>query len=243
MTNFPTPILDYWHNTFVGSSSTNRGTLSCAVSEMLNPKRPAMMLEMDDGLVRAVVRPEVAKRIGIDDASILSPSDLQERLAGAGVALHDPDYLFYLPTETQLGPGPDQARAPRQLTDADRAAFDAFYYQASEQDREDAFVELDHWAVFGYFDGDRLVSAASMCLWDGSPVADLGVLTLPDDRGKGFARAVVQSINRFSRQQGYEPQYRCQLDNHASAALAKACGLMLFGKWMVATDALEQGDG
>ncbi|WP_201723527.1 MULTISPECIES: hypothetical protein [unclassified Ensifer] len=27
------------------------------------------------------------------------------------------------------------------------------------------------------------------------------------------------------------PQYRCQLDNHASAALAKAAGLTLFGEW------------
>jgi len=75
-----------------------------------------------------------------------------------------------------------------------------------------------------------------MNLWSDSPIADLGVLTLPDARGKGMARAVVQAINTVSRQQGYEPQYRCQLDNHASVALAKSCGLMLFGQWTVATD-------
>jgi hypothetical protein len=38
----------------------------------------------------------------------------------------------------------------------------------------------------------------------------------------------------------FEPQYRCQLDNHASVALAKACGLTLFGKWVVAADRLTR---
>jgi predicted GNAT family acetyltransferase len=91
--------------------------------------------------------------------------------------------------------------------------------------------------VFGCFDGDRLISAASAYPWESSRIADLGVLTLPDVRGKGYARAVVQAINWHSRHQGYEPQYRCQLDNHASVSLAKACGLTLFGEWVVASDA------
>ena len=193
-----------------------------------------MMLEMVNGPVQAVVTPDIAKQVGIANSDVLSADDLKDRLAHAGITLHDPDYLFYLSTNVQ--PASNAADTPRQLTDADRTAFDVFYNAASEQDREDAWVELDHWAAFGYFDGDRLVSAASMTLWDDSPVADLGVLTLADARGKGFARAVVESINRFSRQEGYEPQYRCQLDNHASVALARSCGLTLFAKWIVATD-------
>jgi predicted GNAT family acetyltransferase len=93
--------------------------------------------------------------------------------------------------------------------------------------------------VFGCFDGDRLVSAASACLWENAPVADLGVLTLPDVRGRGFARTVVLTISDFARREGYEPQYRCQLDNLTSVALAKSCGFALFGKWIVASDVLE----
>lgn len=160
---------------------------------------------------------------------------LRERLAGAGVVLHDPDFLFYMTGDAL--PAADPSKAPRQLTEDDRPAFDAFQLEASEQDLEDAFVELDHWAVFGCFDGGRLVSAASACPWENSRIADLGVLTLPDARGRGRARAVVHAINRHSRRQGHEPQYRCQFDNHTSVALAKACGFTLFGEWVVASNA------
>jgi len=200
-----------------------------------------MMLAPADGPVRAVVRPEIARRARLDEASDLSADELGVRLARAGVTLHDPDHLFYLPAHAW--PAAADARVARRLTALDRAAFDAFQDAASEQDREDAWVELDHWAVFGCFEGDRLVSAASLCLWQDSAIADLGVLTLAPFRGRGIARTVVRSICGFSRQQGFEPQYRCQLDNHASVALARACGLVPYGKWMVAADALEREDG
>lgn len=234
MTAFPKPVLDYWHHAFAADQCSVRGNLSFAISAGLSAKRPAMMLKTVEGSVQAVVRPEIAERAGLSVLDTVSADVVKDRLERAGVILHDPDYLFYLPAEERRAP--DDARQPRRLTEADRSFFDIFYNMASEQDREDAWVELDHWAVFGCFDGDRLVCAASMNLWDNSPIADLGVLTLPDARGRGYARAVVGAINRFSRQQGYEPQYRCQLDNLASVALARSCGLTLFGEWIVAAE-------
>ncbi|KQN90003.1 hypothetical protein ASE95_14875 [Sphingomonas sp. Leaf231] len=235
MTGSPRAILDYWHEAFDGRRVDAEGDFTLTVVPTLNRKRPAMILEGQDGSTRAALTPELAQAIGIDAAGMMMVAGLRERLTGAGVVLHDPDFLFYLAGDT--APAADRSKAPRQLTEGDRAAFGTFQAEASEQDLEDAYVELDHWAVFGCFDGDRLVSAASAYPWENSRIADLGVLTLPDVRGKGYARAVVQAINRYSRQQGYEPQYRCQLDKHASVALAKACGLTLFGKWVVASDA------
>lgn len=232
MTAFPLPVINHWHRAFATDRPIVHGTLSYGVSATLNPRRPAMILQETDGTAQAVVTPEVAHRIGLQASDALSVADLQDRLAAAGIALHDPDHLFYLATDRRQATAP--TATARRLSEADRPAFDTFYHAASEQDREDAWVELDHWAVFGCFDGDRLVCAASMNLWDDSPIADLGVLTLPDARGKGFGRAVVQAINHHARQQGYEPQYRCQLDNRASVALAKSCGLALFGQWIVA---------
>nr|WP_244183506.1 GNAT family N-acetyltransferase [Xenorhabdus kozodoii] len=79
--------------------------------------------------------------------------------------------------------------------------------------------------VFGAFEQNRLISAASMYPWEEAPIADLGVLTLVPFRGKGYASKVVRSISQYACTQGYEPQYRCQLDNQASVALAKAAGL------------------
>lgn len=119
------------------------------------------------------------------------------------------------------------------MTDRDGAIFSAFQSSATEQDLDDAYVELDHWAVFGSLDGDRLVCAASMYPWEDAPIADTGVLTLPPFRGRGHARRVVRSISRHACERGFEPQYRCQSDNAASAALAKAAGLALFGTWEV----------
>ncbi|WP_200922147.1 GNAT family N-acetyltransferase [Sphingomonas sp. Leaf23] len=229
MTIFPKPVLEYWHEAFAGDGSS-----TWTVSERLNPKRSAMMLEGMDGSVRTVLRPELIDRIGPHAAGATSIAGIQGQLARGGVSLHDPDYLLYFPADSCIAP--DRSMAARRLTIEDRTAFEAFQADASEQDRDDAFVEIDHWAVFGCFDGERLVSAASACPWDGAPVADLGVLTLPDVRGRGFARAVVLAISDFSRRQGYEPQYRCQLDKFASVALAKSCSFALFGKWIVASD-------
>ncbi|WP_321170720.1 GNAT family N-acetyltransferase [Embleya scabrispora] len=64
-------------------------------------------------------------------------------------------------------------------------------------------------------------------------MADLGVLTLPPYRGKGHARRLVRAISRHALARGYQPQYRCQLDNHASVAAAGAAGLTRFGTWDV----------
>jgi RimJ/RimL family protein N-acetyltransferase len=234
MTDFPPLVLDYWCRTLATDDAPIHGTGALAVSAALNPTRPAMMLLRQDASVQAVVRPEIAERLDGMPPGGYSADALKRQWEAVGVVLHDADYLFYLPADA--GNASDEALKPRQLTEADRRVFEMFHKEAPEQDREDAWVELDHSAVFGCFDGDRLVSAASMNLWDDSPIADLGVLTLPDARGRGFARAVVDAISRYARQQGHEPQYRCQLNNVASVALARSCGFALFGQWVVAAD-------
>lgn len=233
MFNFPPAILNYWRTAFDGTRIEAFGNFTMSAVATLDRKRPVMILEGVDDRTEAAIRPELADAI-LGEICPITAAALRERLANKGVVFHDPDFLFYLPADATQETG--DARSARRLTEDDHVAFGIFHSSASEQDREDAFVELDHWAVFGCFDGDRLVSAASAIPWNDGPVADLGVLTLTDARGKGYARAAVQAINRFSRQQGYEPQYRCQLDNHASVALAKACGLALFGKWIVGTN-------
>ena len=121
----------------------------------------------------------------------------------------------------------------RQLTEDDRTAFAEFQAAASAADLDAAFVELDHWAAFGAFEQGHLVCAASAYPWGGARIADIGVLSLAPFRGRGHARNVVRSLSRYALAQGYEPQYRCQLDNQASVALAGAAGLSLFGTWDV----------
>ena len=184
-----------------------------------------MILTGDDRSTRIALDPELAEHLGIGQESGMSEPALRRRLAHDGIPLHDPDFLFYFPAVPAQIPPSGPAHVTRRLSQAHRETFEAFCAQATEQDLEDASVELDHWPAFGSFEGGRLVSAASISPWDGAPIADLGVLTMPGARGRGHARAVVRAISRFAREQGFEPQYRCQVDNSVSVALAMSSGL------------------
>jgi RimJ/RimL family protein N-acetyltransferase len=240
MTAFSPSILDYWHKIFVGGVTT---ALDAAFSITVNPtlgnERRAMILEYASGHARAAITPALANRMAIHEPQIISNAELRLMLADAGAALHDPDLIFYLPDNGPQERTSKRVAECRQLGEADREAFDLFQATASEQDLDDAYVELDHWAVFGGFEGDLLVSAASIYPWGNGSIADLGVLTLPEFRGRGHGCAAVQTISQFARHQGYEPQYSCQPDNAGSVALAKASGFILFGKWEVSMCAID----
>lgn len=197
MTKFPASIRDYWRRVLGAVDAGEERSLSCRVSRHLNAQCPAMMLEGVDGSIHMAVEPELAERIGLCTTADQTIDTWYEGLARMGLALHDPDYLFYLPDG--LPTVPDRTTPARRLTEADRDVFEAFLHKAPEQDRDDAFVELDHWAVYGAFDRDRLVSASSAILWTDSPIADLGVLTIPEARGRGFAKAAVLAMSHFCR--------------------------------------------
>jgi RimJ/RimL family protein N-acetyltransferase len=238
---FPLVVEDFWSTTFTGAAVLSRSeTFVLAVNADLSEDRRLMLLTTPDGMTRAVLTPSVREALKLTPD--LSESDFRRALADAGLALHGADRLFYF-SQTDLeallheSPHDDDVR---QLTDDDAAIFAEFETSAPPQDLDDAYVELDHWAVFGGFAERRLVSAASMYPWGGARLADVGILTLPPFRGRGHARAVVRAICRYAAQQGYQPQYRCQLDNQASAALAKAAGLTPFGTWEVVSAATSE---
>ncbi len=67
--------------------------------------------------------------------------------------------------------------------------------------------------------------------WDDEfPLADIGVLTLSSARSQGHAKTLVRGIFRYALTRGFEPQYRCQLDNAASVKPAAGLNLQLFGQ-------------
>lgn len=231
---------DYWHATFRGARILSRGeSFTVAVDPGLREERRVMMLATPgDGMAGAVLTPSVADTLGLAEppgpSRPLTQADFRRALAEAGVSLHGADHVFYF-TEADrqalLEESPHEH--VRRLAQDDAATFAAFEASASEQDLDDAYVELDHWAVFGALAHNRLVTAASAYPWEGARLADIGVLTLPSFRGQGHGRAVVRALAQYAAQQGYEPQYRCQLDNAASIALAKAAGFTHFGTWEV----------
>jgi RimJ/RimL family protein N-acetyltransferase len=235
MSLFSQTITDFWQGQFLlGDALYSDEIFTVAINPNLSEDRRVMVLETSDGRVMAVLTPAMADKIGLYQRKGLSERTFRQKLNGEGVTLHGADYLFYFSEADKNVLLQEKLEGClRQLTEKDDTVFSEFQSSSSEHDLDDAYVELDHWAVFGSFEQDRLVSAASMYPWENAQIADLGVLTLAPFRGKGHARKVVRSICKYVCNQGYEPQYRCQLDNQASVSLAKAAGLTLFGKWDV----------
>lgn len=232
---FSPVIEEYWRRTFSdGNVLSHDGDFTLAVNADLSEDRRAMVLTTRDGPVRAVLTPSVAGALGCPREAPMSEADFRAALRDAGLELYGADYLFYY-SEPEMRILLHQAPydGVRRLTGADSALFDEFTASAPAQDLDNAYVELDHWAVFASFADGRVVSAGSAYGWGDARIADLGVLTLPARRGRGHARAVVRELCRYAAECGYQPQYRCQLDNHASVALAKAAGLTRFGTWEV----------
>lgn len=232
---FSSTIDTFWQATFLdGEAVFGDELLTVVANAKLVSDRRVMVLRKADGMVNAVLTPDMVEKLGFHHHKVLTELLLREKMREANIQLHDADYVFHF---TEAGKHALLQEPPqvsiRQLGLADQDVFTQFQSQASEQDLDDAYVELDHWAVFGSFENERLVCAASMYPWSGAPVADLGVLTLPPHRGMGHARGVVRAICRFAYGQGFEPQYRCQTDNASSVSLAKSAGLTLFGTWEV----------
>lgn len=235
MTNYAAVITDFWQTMFRGDVRYGDETVTVTANPDLAHDRRAMVLETVEGPAALVVTPDLAERLDFSGRPDLS--ELRRRLSDVDITLHGADHLFYFTRAARdrlLAEGP--ADHVRQLTRQDVDLFDAFTSSASESDLDDAFVELDHWAVFGAFEDGRLVAAASMYPWQKSTLADVGVLTLPSYRGRGHARHVVRAICRYAYHQRHQPQYRCQLDNDASVALARSAGLTRFGQWDVVAE-------
>ncbi len=233
MTLFSQTITDFWQTQFLnGDVLYSDEVFTVTINPELSEDRRVMVLETFDDRVRAVLTPTMADKLGLYQRQDLSELAFRRKLNEVGVTLHGADYLYYFSqVEKNVLLEENLGGSLRQLREQDDVIFSEFESSASEQDLDDAYVELDHWAVFGSFEKKRLVSAASLYPWGSAQIADLGVLTLTPFRGKGHARKVVRSICKYAYNQGYEPQYRCQLDNRASVLLAKAAGLTLFGKW------------
>ncbi|MET0551342.1 MAG: GNAT family N-acetyltransferase [Xanthomonas sp.] len=237
MTEFAASVVHYWDRLFhTGQRLPSTPDLTLFVNLGLDARRRAMILKTGDGTMHAAMTPAVAAAAGLtaDAAAPISPTELRDALRGARIQLHAPDLVHYASAGVARPTALSSSVQVRQLGPVDAQAFQDFLRQVSEQDQEDAFVELDHWSAFGAFDGSELLSAASMYPWGGAAIADMGVLTLPHARGRGLGRALVHALAVHAMECGHQLQYRCQHDNHASIALAHSSGLARYATWEVA---------
>ena len=199
MSLFSQTISDHWEALFMnGDVLYSDEVFTVIINPNLRVERRVMVLKTYDGRVMAVLTPALADKLGLSKYLNLSEETFRHKLNEAGVTLHDPSYLFYFAESNKNGLLQENSEdGLRQLTEQDGAVFSEFQSSASKQDLDEAYVELDHWAVFGSFDQNRLVSAASVYPWEKAQIADIGILTLSPFRGKGHARKVVRSISKY----------------------------------------------
>ncbi len=113
----------------------------------------------------------------------------------------------------------------RPLDEADKRHFRALERSLTARERSLAQVSFTDRELTGLFDGDELVSCASVIMWD--EIADIGVMTRPGLRGKGFGSYAVSALCERIFAKGYAfAQYRCDESNAASAALMRRVGFV-----------------
>ncbi|WP_239004026.1 GNAT family N-acetyltransferase [Nocardia panacis] len=238
---FSKVITDFWREQMFASAAIGaNGDFAVTVNPDLKQDSGVMILEIADGATIATLAPALAAKIGLQSADAPTAAGFRKLLTDAEIALNGADFLFYFTeaAKSELLAENNDSRV-RRLTAEDAELFAAFESATPEQDLDDAYVELDHEIVYGSFDSGALVCAASSYTWAAgdytrekdSAISDFGVVTVPEHRGKGHARAAVRALARHAYAAGLEPQYRCQLDNAASVALAGKSGLTLFGNW------------
>jgi GNAT superfamily N-acetyltransferase len=131
-------------------------------------------------------------------------------------------------------PGHEPDRRLRLLGAADRPLLDELQKAAGAAETEEAEVDVDHPVAVGIVERDRLLAIASL-LDEGSEAVDVGVLVDPAERRRRLGAAVVRNITERAVESGRLVQYRCNLENEASARLARACGFTLWGVLSIAS--------
>ncbi len=113
----------------------------------------------------------------------------------------------------------------RKLTEKDRYHFEEFQKASPEKDKKRGMVSLADPVVYGCFVDGKIVSVASLWNW-GNRISDIGILTHPEYRGKGYAKAVCQKLIHENNRLYI---WRCETNNEVSCKLAKQLGFQKAG--------------
>ncbi|MGJ8529891.1 GNAT family N-acetyltransferase [Maritalea sp.] len=225
---------DYWEFLFgISNDQPNDTKLSIFVADSLPNTHSLMQLNRFDDSTFIAMTTDMAAKLSLSTAS--TQIDIDSALTIAQMHWYEPDDLFYLDEGEQrrLLNGTDSNNV-RLLSTEDAELFEAFEKENSEEDLENAGVELDNDIVFGFISDGQLICVADCYSWKQSKLADIGVLTTAKWRGKGIATQVVQSLSRYALSHELGPQYRSQEANRSSIGVATKLGMKRYGSWRVA---------
>jgi GNAT superfamily N-acetyltransferase len=121
------------------------------------------------------------------------------------------------------GFAPVDPRGTRPLSGGDRAALVALAAACPKGEWEASSVDPDRPPVFGCLVGGALVAAGTLAPWR-ERFWNVGIVTHPEHRGRGYGRAVVSAMTRHGLGQGWLLRYQTLLANVPSVALARSLG-------------------
>lgn len=158
--------------------------------------------------------------------TVLSSELLRRALGAARLADVESGLIFHLRPGDLVRPELDWQFTLHRLTSDDEPALNALRQRCTEDEIEDAYVEIGHEIAWGCFKALQLTAVGSGYRRNG--FMDYGVLTDPDFRGQGLARHVVCALTDDTYERGLLPQYRCNRVNKASRRVAEAAGFTLY---------------
>lgn len=230
MTEFAKVVLDHWVAPFESAAPVHDGaTFRMAINDAMTHGKRVQILSRPQRTC-VLVTEAVGKLPGVLESR--SEDDFRKSIEAAGIKLNGADFLFFLPREAQRILVAEEPRAGvRRLTEADADAFKAFEAEIPAEDLDGAAVGIDDWMAYGAFENGVLVAVGSSYPVQDAALADIGVVTHPGFRRQGHARSIVHALARAALKAKHEPQYRCQLDNPSSAALARRLGFAALATW------------
>jgi GNAT superfamily N-acetyltransferase len=113
-------------------------------------------------------------------------------------------------------------KAIRLLAISDQIALKNFQLQVDEEAWDHSSMSPDK-VSFGYFQDDEIIAAACLDMWTEN-VANIGLITLQSQQGKGCAKKLCAFATRFGLEQGYEMVYQTLLSNAPAVAVAQSTG-------------------
>lgn len=132
------------------------------------------------------------------------------------------DHLFYLYPADRIAFNVDAPFHIRQLLADDEAHLDALNNACTKEEVDNSFVAIDELGGWGCFHHEQLVSAAAFSDW--GLYGDMGVITHPNFRRQGLAKAVVSAASEHALAVGKLPVYRCHITLFSSINTAKGVG-------------------
>ena len=165
---------------------------------------------------------ELFSRLKLSNQSI-EIEQLDRCLPSLSLTQRGTDYYFYWMFDLPLF---KTVKNIRLLQLSDETALEVLKQSVTSRERELGDIDIRHPVVMGYFSDNKLLSVGSLIVENN--IADIGILTHSEARGKGIGKSIVLALIVEGLKMNLLVQYTSMQKNIASVALANSLGFERF---------------